>query len=102
MASPRLRWRCSSAALLLSRACQFAVAGLAAIRYPCELDYGEGIVWQQMRLMFTDKAYGPIDGFPAIVFHYPPRLSRGDRGCSDALGMDELATGRAVSFVSTL
>ena len=89
-------------AVLLYRAFLFAAAGLAAIRYPWELDYGEGIVWQQMRWIFTAKAYGPIDQFPAIVFHYPPLYHAVTAISAGALGTDELATGRAVSLLSTL
>jgi hypothetical protein len=89
-------------AVLLYRAGMFAAAGLDAIRYPWELDYGEGIVWQQMRWIFTSKAYGPIDGFPAIVFHYPPLYHAVTAISAKALGTDELATGRAISLLSTL
>jgi len=89
-------------AVLLYRAFLFAAAGLAAIRYPWELDYGEGIVWQQMRWIFTAKAYGPIDQFPAIVFHYPPLYHAVTAISAGALGTDELATGRAVSLLSTV
>ena len=88
-------------AILLYRTIQFADAGLKSIRYPWELDYGEGIVWQQMRWMFTARAYGPIDGFPAIVFHYPPLYHALTVLTAGALGTDELATGRAISVLST-
>jgi hypothetical protein len=89
-------------AILAYHAVQFAVAGVAAIRYPWELDYGEGIVWQQMRWIFTARAYGPIDQFPAIVFHYPPLYHAATALIAGALGTDELATGRAVSLLSTV
>ena len=89
-------------AALLFRAALFIQAELAAIRYPWELDYGEGIVWQQMRWIFTAKAYGPIDQFPAIVFHYPPLYHAITSVVAGALGTDELSTGRALSFVCTL
>jgi hypothetical protein len=89
-------------ALLTYRAVLFGVAGLAAIRYPWELDYGEGIVWQQMRWIFTSRAYGPIDQFPAIVFHYPPLYHAVTAISAGVLGTDELATGRAVSLLSTV
>lgn len=87
-------------AVLLYRAAAFAAAGLGAIRYPWDLDYGEGIVWQQMRWIFTDKAYGPIDQFPAIVFHYPPLYHAVTAISAGILGTDELATGRAISLLS--
>jgi hypothetical protein len=89
-------------AFLAYRAFLFADAGLAAIRYPWELDYGEGIVWQQMRWIFTEKAYGPIDQFPAIVFHYPPVYHAVTSISAAAFGTDELATGRAISLLSTI
>jgi hypothetical protein len=89
-------------AVLAYRAALFGAAGLAAIRYPWELDYGEGIVWQQMRLIFTDRAYGPIDHFPAIVFHYPPLYHAVTAISARALNSDELATGRAISLLSTV
>jgi len=72
--------------------------GAWAIGFPYELDYGEGIVWQQMRLMFTERAYGPIDGFPAIVFHYPPVYHAAVQALATASGLDELAAGRSVSL----
>jgi hypothetical protein len=89
-------------ALLLYRAALFASGGLAAILFPWELDYGEGIVWQQMRWIFTAKAYGPIDQFPAIVFHYPPLYHAVTAITAGMLGTDELATGRAISLLATL
>ena len=89
-------------AALLYRAVVFAAAGFAAIRYPWSLDYGEGIVWQQIRWIFTSHAYGPIDGFPAIVFHYPPLYHAVTAIGAGALGTDQLATGRAISLVSTV
>ena len=89
-------------AALLYRAVLFAAAGFAAIRYPWSLDYGEGIVWQQVRWIFTSHAYGPIDGFPAIVFHYPPLYHAVTAIGAGALGTDQLATGRAISLLSTV
>jgi hypothetical protein len=89
-------------AVLFYRAGLFAAAGWYAVRYPWELDYGEGIVWQQMRWMFTARAYGPIDGFPAIVFHYPPLYHTVTAITAAVLGTDQLATGRAISLLSTL
>jgi hypothetical protein len=88
-------------AVLLARAVQFTAKGVAAVRFPWELDYGEGIVWQQARLIFSDKAYGPIDHFGAIVFHYTPIYHAVTALVSGALGTDELATGRAISLLAT-
>jgi hypothetical protein len=89
-------------AVLLYRAALFAFAGLEAIRYPWQLDYGEGIIWQQMRWIFSAQAYGQIDQFPAIVFHYPPLYHAVTALTAAALGTDELATGRAISLLSTI
>jgi hypothetical protein len=72
-----------------------------ALLFPFELDYGEGIVWQQMRLIFEGRGYGPIDGFPAIVFHYPPGFHAAAYALS-ATGLDPLAAGRLVSLLATL
>ena len=88
-------------AVLVYHAILFGIGGVAAVRYPWELDYGEGIVWQQMRWIFTARAYGPIDQFPAIVYHYPPLYHAVTAISAGALGTDELATGRAVSLLST-
>ncbi|MEA3039488.1 MAG: hypothetical protein QOE79_2001, partial [Sphingomonadales bacterium] len=88
-----------------------ALLGFAALRllllagkallFPYELDYGEGIVWQQMVLIFQGHGYGPIDGFPAIVFHYPPVFHAAAYGLS-ATGIDPLVAGRLVSLLATL
>jgi hypothetical protein len=80
----------------------FLLTGLWAVGDPYELDYGEGIVWQQMRMMLDGTAYGAIDGFPSIVFHYPP-LYHTSTGLIAALGgFDQLAAGRALSLIATL
>lgn len=72
------------------------------LRWPYELDYGEGIVWQQTNMMFTDRAYGAIDGVPGIVFHYTPLYHVMTRGLSEVTGTDMLYAGRLVSIISTL
>ena len=51
-------------ASLLVVVVRFAMISASAVRSPYQRDYGEGIVWQQMRLMFAGKGYAPIDGFP--------------------------------------
>jgi hypothetical protein len=79
----------------------FLLDGLEAIANPYELDYGEGIVWQQMLMMFDGRGYAPIDGFPSIVFHYPPVYHAAAHGAA-LLGLDPLMAGRTVSFLSTL
>jgi hypothetical protein len=74
---------------------------VAAIRYPFEMDYGEGIVWQQALLIPGPRMYGDITHFPFIVFHYPPVYHLVVRGVA-ALGVDFLAAGRGVSVAATI
>ena len=77
-------------------------ADIAAIGAFGSLDYGEGIVWQQAADLFTRKAFGPIDGFPAIVYHYTPVYHAVTWAASHAVGADMLTTGRWISLVCTL
>ncbi len=71
------------------------------INFPFELDYAEGIVWQQALLIPGPAMYGRIDTFPFIVFEYPPIYHLAVRGLM-ALGADPLVGGRALSFACTL
>lgn len=87
---------------LLWRLTLFLDLGVQAIRYPNELDYGEGIVWQQMRAILAGHGYAPIDGFPAIVFHYTPVFHVVTGLTARLGGFSELAAGRAVEVISTL
>jgi hypothetical protein len=80
----------------------FLGASLKAIRYPFELDYGEGIVWQQAQQMRDGTAYGSITGFPSIVFHYPPLFHALTLALAGLSGLDMLMAGRIVSVASTL
>jgi hypothetical protein len=73
-----------------------------AVTFPHGLNYGEGIVWEQMRQMMRGGAYGPIDSFPAIVFHYPPVYYLATAGLAAVTGLDGLAAGRLVSCMATL
>lgn len=92
----------SALVLLAWDAQAFLTAALKAIRYPFELDYGEGIVWQQAEQMRTGDAYGSIIGFPAIVFHYPPLYHALTLAVSSVAGIDMLKAGRIVSVAATL
>jgi len=89
-------------AALTAKLVLFLTFSARAVAFPYELDYGEGIVWQQMLLMFSGQGYGAIDGMPAIVFHYPPVYHGLVRALSETLALDPLATGRLVSFAATL
>lgn len=80
----------------------FIEQGWQAIWFFDELDYGEGIVWQQALSLFSGTAYGPIDQFPAIVYHYTPLYHALTASIAGLGGFDMLVTGRAVSLVATL
>ncbi|WP_324808447.1 hypothetical protein SH584_03000 [Sphingomonas sp. LY29] len=89
-------------AALVYNAIRMLGGAIEAVRFPGELDYGEGIVWEQMRLMVAGRAYGAIDGFPAIVFHYPPVYHSVTAIVAGLTGWDELVAGRSVSLGSTV
>ena len=72
-----------------------------ALAYPYDLDYGEGIVWQQMRDIVGGRGYRPIGVYPAIVFHYPPIYHLVSAALARIAGLDELLAGRLVSVIST-
>ena len=80
----------------------FLIQSASSLAFPFGIDYGEGIVWQQSLLMFTRDAYGPINHFPAIVFHYTPLYHSVVLMVSMATHWDMLFTGRAVSIGATL
>ncbi len=71
-----------------------------AVPFWYALDYNEGIVWKQMVEIVAGRGYAPIDGFPAIVFHYPPVFHLATAALA-ATGLDPLVSGRVVSLVST-
>lgn len=80
----------------------FLTQSLASLSFPFEIDYGEGIVWQQALLFFSPKAYGSIDKIPFIVFHYTPLYHLFVLGMAKATGWDMLFAGRCVSIFATL
>lgn len=73
-----------------------------ALGYPYDLDYGEGIVWQQMSNIVAGTGYAPLGTFPAIVYHYPPVYHLAVAGLAAATGLDPLVAGRGLSAASTL
>ncbi|MEC3949894.1 hypothetical protein [Sphingobium sp. HWE2-09] len=72
-----------------------------ALNYPFQLDYGEGIVWQQARNIWAGEGYGPLQIFPAVVYHYPPLYHLTFEALAAWTGMDEMVAGRIVSIVSS-
>jgi hypothetical protein len=73
-----------------------------AIAFPYALDFGEGVVWVQLREIAAGRGYGPIDRFPSFVFHYPPVYHLLTAWTASAFDMDELVAGRLISVLATL
>ncbi|WP_158745691.1 hypothetical protein [Acidisphaera sp. L21] len=72
---------------------------LAAIRSPLEIDYGEGIVWQQAILIPGPAMYRSGSSLPFIVFHYPPLYYLATH-IAAVFTPDLLTAGRIVSCLS--
>ena len=87
--------------LLLGHAVGAGLDFAASVRYPFELDYGEGIVWQQGALIPGPRMYSPSQDLPFIVFHYPPLFYLLSR-VALLVQPDFLAAGRTVSGLSAL
>ena len=92
---------CAIALLVLVAGC-YVFSAVLALRYPFGIDYGEGIVWHQMHMIMAGKGYGPIAGFPAIAFPYPPFYYVATSLLAGGTGLDELASGRLLSVVSAI
>ena len=97
----KLPLACLALALLLGLA-RYVWLAVAVLRFPYEVDYGEGIVWQQLRMIVGGQGYAPLRPFPAIVFHYPPLYHLASAGMAQLSGIDQLAAGRLVSVLCTL
>ena len=89
-------------AALVGNFARWAWNAVAATRFAYELDYGEGIVWEQARLIFSGAGYSDINEPPYFVFHYPPVFHIVSELLALLLGTDQLAAGRLVSIVSTV
>jgi 4-amino-4-deoxy-L-arabinose transferase-like glycosyltransferase len=59
-------------AILALHAAKFAYNAWLSVIFPGELEYGEGIVWQQAKLIPGPRMYGDLQQYPFLVFHYPP------------------------------
>lgn len=90
-----------TALLLLGGLASLVEAAGTILPYPYGFDYGEGIVWQQMRDILRGEAYGPLGVFPAIVYHYPPVFHLVAGALAHGAGLDELLAGRLVSLLAT-
>jgi hypothetical protein len=90
------------AGLVLRNTVWIVERALVAIRYPWGLDYGEGIVWQQLIDIVSGNGYGPIDRFGGIVYHYPPLYHVATSALARMAGIDMLMAGRTLSFGCTI
>jgi hypothetical protein len=88
-------------ALLVLHALGVVLDLRAGIRSPIELDYGEGIVWQQAALVPGPRMYSNSQDLPFIVFHYPP-LYYAFVHAMAPLAPNLLAAGRLVSALATI
>ena len=75
--------------------------GLSAIGYPQELEYGEGLVWQQMVDLANGRMYTNIHDYPYVNYNFTPLYHAVAYIAATLLG-DPLSAGRAVSMVSAL
>ena len=82
-------------------ACGVCLDFISAIRYPYELDYGEGIIWQQAKLIPGPHMYAAGQDLPFIVFHYPPLYHLLVRAAAYFMP-DLLSAGRLVSAIATI
>ena len=80
---------------------KFAYQAYLAACFPGEIDYGEGVVWQQAKLIPSPRMYGDLQTYPFLVFHYPPVYHLIVHGFA-LLGVPWLMAGRLVSIASTV
>ena len=107
IAADRIRWAALAAFAILGFGLVWHFAAILkfsvwAIRYPYELDYGEGIVWQQLRLILAGEGYRQDSGFEAVANNYPPVYYIFTAAVAALNGGDPLAAGRTVSLASLL
>lgn len=74
---------------------------IATVHYPFQLNYGEGIVWQQAMLIPGPRMYSNSQDLPFIVFHYPPLYYLLARAAL-SIQPDFLSAGRLVSSLSAV
>ena len=73
-----------------------------ALGFRYGLDYGEGVVWQQMRGIVAGHGYAPIRVLPAFVYEYPPLYHLVTYAVASLGGVDPLFAGRLVSLIAML
>jgi len=89
-------------ALLAANDVRVLRAGLAAVAYPFELDFAEGLVLTSTRALADGHAvYPPPETLPARISNYTPLYYAAAAALGTLVG-DYLAAGRAVSLASAL
>lgn len=92
---------CVLVAVLSVHFVEWVTFALEVLRYPYDIDYGEGVVWQQALMILRGDGYTPLNTEPHIVFHYPPVYHLA-AGLAAQIAGDFLIGGRLVSIISTL
>lgn len=87
------------AAVLALAWAKFAYNSYLSLLSPAQVDYGEGIVWQQALLIPGPRMYADLQQYPFLVFHYPPFYHLVVRAVAMA-GVPWLVAGRLVSMAS--
>jgi hypothetical protein len=72
-----------------------------AFTFPYAMDYGEGVVWQQMHDIVAGTAYRPISPDRVVAYLYPPVYHLVVAASATISGIDELYAGRLVSLLSS-
>lgn len=89
-------------AVFLTALVRLSTQAFVAFSFPYAFDYGEGVVWQQMRNIVQGEGYRPIGIYPAIAYEYPPLFHLCAAGVAGVTGIDELYAGRLVSLASAV
>ena len=79
---------------------RFVYDAYLTVGFPGQIDYGEGIVWQQAALIPGPRMYGDVQAYPFLVLNYPPIYHLVVHALA-SLGAPWLMTGRLVSIAST-
>jgi hypothetical protein len=99
-AAALVAWGAAVLFLLVCFGC-YLVCAYWTITYPFGLDYAEGEVWRQAKLIPGPLMYGDIAQYPWIGFEYPPMFYFIANGIDHGT-QNFLAAGRAVSFGAAL
>lgn len=98
----RLVWLAAAglAALLALDWAKFAYNAYLTAIFPGQVDYGDGLVWQQALLIPGPRMYGDLQSYPFLVFQYPPLYHLVVRALATLADLPWLFAGRIVSTVS--